>query len=55
MRHAAPTVSTDRKLTRGGQLVFAGIVYTFAGLSSCLITLGFALAIWGLWQRLGVN
>ena len=55
MRHAAPTVSTDHKLNRAGQLVFAGIAYAIAGLSTCLITLGSALAIWGLWQWLGVN
>lgn len=55
MRHAAPTVDTDRKLNRAGQLIFAGIAYAIAGLSTCLITLGSALAIWGLWQWLGVN
>jgi hypothetical protein len=55
MRHAAPAVSTDRKLTRTGQLIFAGIAYAIAGLSSCLIALGATLAIWGLWQWLGVN
>lgn len=55
MRHAAPNDSTDRKLNRAGQLVFAGIAYAIAGLSTCLITLGSTLAIWGLWQWLGVN
>lgn len=55
MRHAAPAVNIDRKLTRTGQLILAGIAYAIAGLSSCLITLGSALAIWGLWQWLGVN
>ena len=55
MRHAAPAASIDRKLNRVGQLVFAGIAYAIAGLSTCLVTLGSALAIWGLWQWLGVN
>lgn len=55
MRHAAPTTSVDRKLNRAGQLIFAGIAYAIAGLSTCLITLGSALAVWGLWQWLGVN
>ena len=55
MRHAAATNSTDRKLNRAGQLIFAGIAYAIAGLSAALITLGSALAIWGLWQWLGVN
>lgn len=55
MRHASPPTSIDRKLNRVGQLIFAGIAYAIAGLSTCLITLGSALAIWGLWQWLGVS
>lgn len=55
MRHAAPRTSLDRKLNRAGELVFAGITYAIAGLATCLITLGSALTIWGLWQWLGVN
>lgn len=55
MRHAAPRTASDRKLNRAGELVFASIAYAIAGLSACLITLGSALAIWGLWQWLGVN
>ena len=56
MRHAAPhNNSLDRRLNRTGQLIFAGIAYTIAGLATCLITLGSALTIWGLWQWLGVN
>ena len=55
MRHAAPAGSIDRKLNRAGQIIFAAIAYAIAGLSTCLITLGSALAIWGLWQWLGVN
>lgn len=55
MRHAAPTASIDRKLNRGGQLIFGAIAYAIAGLSAALISLGSALSIWGLWQWLGVN
>ena len=56
MRHAAPHSNTpDRRLNRAGELVFAGIAYAIAGLTTALITLGSALAIWGLWQWLGVN
>ena len=55
MRHAAPSISTDRKLNRAGQLIFAGIAYAIAGLATGLIALGSALAVWGLWQWLGVN
>lgn len=55
MRHAAPAVSTDRKLNRAGQLVFAGIAYAIAGLAAGLTTLAATLAVWGLWQWLGVN
>lgn len=56
MRHAAPRNSSlDRRLNRTGELVFAGIAHVIAGLATCLITLGAALAIWGLWQWLGVN
>lgn len=55
MRHAAPRTATDRKLNRAGQLALGAAAYATAGLSTCLITLGSALAIWGLWQWLGVN
>lgn len=55
MRHAAPRTNLDWKLNRAGELVFAGIAYAIAGLATGLITLGSALAIWGLWQWLGVN
>ena len=56
MRHAAPRTShLDQKLNRAGELVFAGIAYALAGLSTGLVTLGSALAVWGLWQWLGVN
>lgn len=56
MRHAAPrSCRLDRKLNRAGELVFAGIAYAIAGISTALVALGSALAIWGLWQWLGVN
>lgn len=56
MRHAAPNNNTlDRRLNRAGQLIFAGIAYTIAGLATGLTTLGSIIAIWGLWQWLGVN
>ena len=53
MRHAAP--ARQRPLSRAAQLTLAAFSYAIAGLSTCLITLGFALTIWGLWQWLGVN
>nr|DAO02367.1 MAG TPA: hypothetical protein [Caudoviricetes sp.] len=56
MRHAAArNISPDRRLDRAGELIFAGIAYAIAGLATGFITLGSALAIWGLWQWLGVN
>lgn len=55
MRHAAPATSIDRKLNRAGQLIFAGIAYAIAGLATGLTTIGSVLAVWGLWQWLGVN
>ena len=56
MRHAAPRNSSlDRRLNRAGELIFAGIAYAVAGLATTLIALGSTLAIWDLWQRLGVN
>lgn len=55
MRHAAPPLRGDRKLNRAGQLVFAGIAYAIAGLTTGLIALGSAITIWGLWQWLEVN
>lgn len=56
MRHAAPHGnSLDRHLNRAGELVFAGIAYAIAGLATGLTTIGSAVAIWGLWQWMGVN
>lgn len=55
MRHAAPHTTIDRKLNRAGELTFAAIAYAIAGLTAGLVTLGSALAVWGLWQWMGVN
>ena len=54
MRHAAPT-PTAGPAGRAAQLALGALTYAIAGLSACLITLGAALAVWGLWQWLGVN
>lgn len=53
MRHAAP--ARRRPLSRTAQLTLGVITYAIAGMSTCLTTLGAAIAIWGLWQWLGVN
>ena len=53
MRHAAP--ASRQPLSRAAQLALAALVYTTGGLAVCLITLGSSLAVWGLWQWLGVN
>lgn len=55
MRHAAPRTNADRRPNRAGELILAGIAYAIAGLATGLITLGCTLALWGLWQWLGVN
>lgn len=55
MRHAAPNTTPGRPAGRAAQVALGAIIYATAGLSACLITLGSALAIWGLWQWLGVN
>lgn len=53
MRHAAP--ATRRPLSRAAEVTLGVAAYAIAGLSTCLITLGAALAVWGLWQWLEVN
>lgn len=55
MRHAAPRPAPRAPLGRAAQVAIGGVAYAIAGLSTCLITLGSALAVWGLWQWLGVN
>lgn len=53
MRHAAPTKRWP--LSRAGQITLAAGIYTIAGLATSLVTLGSALAVWALWQWIGVN
>lgn len=53
MRHAAP--AGQRPISRTAHLTLATLVYAVAGLAAGLIALGSVLAIWGLWQWLGVN
>lgn len=53
MRHAAP--AGRRPLGRAAQLVLAAVTYAAASLATGLIALGATLAVWGLWQWLGVN
>jgi len=53
MRHAAP--ADRRPLSRAGQLALAALAHTIAGLATGLAALGSTLAVWGLWQWLGVN
>lgn len=56
MRHAAPhDNSLSLRLSRAGELVFAGVVYATTGVAVGLVTLGASLAMWGLWQWLGVS
>lgn len=56
MRHAAPhNNSLDRRLNRAEEILFAGVAYAIAGLATGLVALGGTLAVWGLWQWLGVN
>lgn len=55
MRHAATSTIPTRPTSRAAQLTLGAIAYAIAGLSTCLVTLGSALAIWGLWQWLEVN
>lgn len=55
MRHAANQPAARRPLSRAAQITLGVAAYATAGLSTCLITLGAALAVWGLWQWLGVN
>lgn len=55
MRHAAAPTAPSRPARRAAQVALAVITYAVAGLSVCLVTLGSAITIWGLWQWLGVN
>ena len=55
MRHAAPRPAARKPLSRAAQLALGVLAYATAGLATTLIALGSALAVWGLWQWLGVN
>jgi hypothetical protein len=55
MRHAAAPTTRHQPASRAAQLTLGAVSYAIAGLSACLITLGAAITIWGLWQWLGVN
>lgn len=55
MRHAANQPTARRPLSRAAQVTLGAAAYAIAGMSTCLTTLGAAIAIWGLWQWLGVN
>ena len=55
MRHAAPRATSNRKPKRAAQIALSAAVYAIAGLSTCTITLTAVLALWSLWQWLGVN
>lgn len=55
MQHAAPRPTTREPLSRAAQLTLGALVYAAAALTAALITLGSAVAIWGLWQWMGVN
>ena len=55
MRHAAPRPAARRPLSRAAQITLGVLTYAIAGLSTCLIALGSAITIWGLWQWLGVR
>ena len=53
MRHAAPTKRWP--LSRAGQITLAAGIYAITGLTTGLVALGSTLAVWALWQWLGVN
>lgn len=57
MRHAAPRNNNigRRRRRRTAEIAIAGIAYLLSGLSAALTVLGSALALWTLWQQLGVN
>ena len=55
MRHAASRAASNRKPRRAAQIILGAAIYAIVGLSVCTITLGAALTLWSLWQRLGVS
>lgn len=55
MRHAAARPAGRQPLSRAAQIALGAAIYAITGMSTCLITLGAAITVWGLWQWLGVN
>lgn len=55
MRHAAPHPAAREPLGRAAQLTLGVLAYATASLGAGLVVLGSAIAIWGLWQWMGVN
>lgn len=58
MRHAAPrctNVATRRPLKRSSEIILATIIYLTASCLAVVGTLGFVVAIWGVWGALGVR
>ena len=55
MRHAAVRTTPGHHLSRGAQIALGAVAYAAAAAAIGLITLGSTLALWGLWQWLGVN
>lgn len=53
MRHAAP--ASHQPLNRAARLTLAALTYTAAFAVTATITIVSALAIWSLWQWMGVN
>ena len=55
MRHAAHKTAGNHNPGRAAQIALGAAIYAIAGLAACTTTLGAFLALWGLWQWLGVN
>lgn len=51
MRHASPR---ERRWTRINELIFCGIAYTIAALTTAITALAGGLAVWALWNWMGV-
>lgn len=55
MRHAAPRPTAREPLSRAAQLALGALTYAIAALGAALVTLGSAIAVWSLWQWMGVG
>lgn len=53
MRHACGR--RRQPLSRAAQIALGAIAYAITFTVAALITIGSALTIWALWQRMGVN